>query len=68
MPHSLDLFRYDGLDEDCGAFDLDVDMNEPDTVDILDSMKSGTLISVACDVSTFLPFFLVMFLPFYKWK
>ena len=54
MPHSLDLFKDDELDEESDAFDLDVDMNERDNVDNLDSLKSGALLSISRVVSTFL--------------
>ena len=44
----------DEWDEENNAFDLDVDMNERDNVDNLVSMKSGALLSISCDVSSFL--------------
>ena len=55
MLHSLDLLSDGGLDNDIDAFDLGVDMNERNNVDDLVSLKSGALLYIFCDVSTFLP-------------
>ena len=54
MSHSLDLLYNDGLDDVSDAFDLGVDMNERNNVDNLVSMKPGALLSIFCEVSTFL--------------
>ena len=52
---SRDLLSDDGLDDDIDTFDLSVYMNECNNVYNLVSLKSGALLPISCDVSTFLP-------------